>query len=334
MTVLQVLNFGGEVPSSSARTLPPGSARVARNLHPRVSEFRPLNEALDMAGVTVASGSKALHRLERKADGTFASDLTTGWLAYPQERSFARGQINDDLTGRVYYSFDDGSAPPRVMDAGINPARDGMAVRAAVDKPLGIPPPPKPVVTALIGGDFPPEAYTYLINFKTAEIARNVRANVRFGLIGYDMAGAGIPGFINKTITGVVATATTTGGSTTLVTDPNNPGGTLIPSTSTTGGTNTMTTDDFVIGGTTPGTPIATVTLLEIVNLTAAHRVGFGPVGLVAYIPTLDGGQTDFVALYNYRTFNWQAPNSASAFTYDRVQFEDWLRIPGNSEYE
>lgn len=334
MAAIKLQVFGGEVPSASARALPADKARVSYNLYPGVDEFRPLREDLVVADSLPLTGVKSLHRLERNADGTLSTNTSTGWITSTSPRSYAKGQINDDLTGRTYYSFDDGSAPPRAMDAGVNPTRDGMAVRAAVDKPLGIPPPPKPVVTALVGGDFPPEAYTYLINFKTAEIARNVRANVRFGLIGYDMAGAGIPGFINKTITGVVATATTTGGTTTLVTDPANPGGTLIPSTSTTGCTSTVTTDTFVIGASNPLSPITVVVPPENIVLTDAHRVGFGPVGLVAYVPALDGGQTSFVALYNYRTFTWKSPNSASAFTYDRVQFEAWLRIPGNSEYE
>ena len=95
-----------------------------------------------------------------------------------------------------------------------------------------------------------------------------------------------------------------------------------------------MTTDTFVIGASDPLSPIAVVVVPENVVLTDAHRVGFGPLGLVAYVPVLDGGQTNFIALYNYRTFTWKPPKDSAPITFDRVQFEAWLRIPGNSEYE
>lgn len=203
MTVLQVLNFGGEVPSASSRTLPPGSARTARNLHPRVGEFRPLNEALEMAGVTVASGSKALHRLERKADGAFASDMTTGWLAYPEVMSFAKGQINDDLTGRVYFSYDTGTeTPPRVMDA------------LGVNKKLGVPAPKAPQVSVIVGDEFTPEEYDGLMVIKTAEVAATVRANASYQLVGSKLLGNDTPGYLNTEVSGVVAPAPVPGGGT------------------------------------------------------------------------------------------------------------------------
>lgn len=43
MATLRITNFGGEVPSASDRVVPAESARVARNLLSRVSEYRPLS---------------------------------------------------------------------------------------------------------------------------------------------------------------------------------------------------------------------------------------------------------------------------------------------------
>lgn len=340
MAVIKITTFGGEVPSLSARALPADKARISYNLYPGVDEFRPLLENKEVAVLGV-SNPLSLFRLERKADGTLNDDPTNGWmpvkdpitgLTYTGLLSFAKGQINDDLTGRTYYSFDNGSSAPRVMDAGVSPARDGLLETAAVDKPLGIPAPSKPSVAAIYGEEFTPDEYLELVSVKSAEIAAAVRSNVRFAFIGYDIAGAGTAGYINKTISGTVGTGSTTGSTTTLVTNPSNPGGALIPSTSTTGGTATVVEDGFVIGGTVQGSPVLPTVELENVVLTDDHRVGWSMVGLVASIPVAGGGQTGFVPLYSYRTFTWKAPASASAFTYDRVQFEAWFRL--NPIYE
>ena len=276
MTVLQVLNFGGEVPSASARTLPPGSARTARNLHPRVGEFRPLNEALFKA--TVAVGSKALHRLERKADGTFAEDMSTGWLAYPQVMSFAKGQINDDLTGRVYYSFDSGTeTPPRVMDAGINPTRDGLAVAAAVDKPLGIPAPGKPTVAALIGEEFTPDEYNDLVALKTREVETVIRKNAVFTLLGSALASNSTPGYMDIAVT---ASATTV----------------------TPGTTNTTTGAVEVAGG-----GVVTALRPEVVAVPSNYVLSVNPtLGLMAHGPATLSPSALFILVATYRTFTFK----------------------------
>lgn len=90
--------------------------------------------------------------------------------------------------------------------------------------------------------------------------------------------------------------------------------------------------NDFVIGGTTPDSPTSQAQELDHVTLSDAHRVAWNMVGLVASIPLPEGGQTDFVPLYAYRTFTWKAPKSAEPFTYDRAQFEAWFR--DNPVYE
>lgn len=321
MAVIKITNFAGEAPSLSARSLGVGFSALAKNLYARVGEFRPLQDDAVVVPTLPggASNPKTLFRLERKADGTLNTDMTTGWITSDKVMSYAKGQINDDMTGRTYYSFDDGSAPPRVMDAGINPARDGMPVTAAVNKPLGVPPPGKPMVTALLGNDFTYQDYEKLVQAKELEVATAVRKTVKFGFIGYDMAGAGIPGFINRTVTGITGVPGTIGSTPTQVNNPNNPAGPSIPSTSTTGGTPTTSTGDFTIGGGN-GAPVSGPSLIENVVLTGNYKAGFGQQGLVASIPAEGGGATGFVDLSHYRTF------TMDGFTYDRVQFEAWLK--------
>lgn len=213
MAVIKITTFGGEVPSLSARALPADKARISHNLYPGVGEFRPLAENKGVATIGV-SNPKSLFRLERKADGTLNDDPATGWLPYAGLRSFAKGQINDDLTGRTYYSFDDGSAAPRVMDAGVNPARDGLEVAAAVDKPLGIPAPQAPKVELLVGDELTPDEYAGVMQIKTAEITQAVRANAAFSLIGTVTVGDSTPGYLTDVVSGVVAPALVPGGGT------------------------------------------------------------------------------------------------------------------------
>lgn len=258
MAVIKLQVFGGEVPSLSARSLPADKARISANLHPGVSEFRPLREN-KMVATLAMSNPLSLHRLERKGDGTLNDDPSTGWLPYTGLRSFAKGQVNDDLTGRTYYSFDDGSAPPRVMDAGVNPARDGLPVSAAVDKLLGIPPPKAPQVELLVGDELTHDEFADLMKLKTAEVATQVRSCASFQLVGAYVVGASTPGYLASIVTGVVTSIPVAGGG------------------STGGGT-------VVIGGT--GAVVAP-TPLTPVNLGTGGSVAYGITG---WVYTATGG--------------------------------------------
>lgn len=218
MAVIKITNWGGEAPSLSDRALKPDQAAIAKNLYPRVNEFRPLQE--DTVVVAALPGGvsnpKTLFRLERKADGTLNSDPATGWTTSSEVMSYAKGQINDDLTGRTYYSFDTGPAtPPRVKDAGINPARDGLPVTTAVDKVLGVPAPVNaPKVTLIVGDELTPEEFDATVKIKITEVAAKVRASVSFQLVGAYAVDATAPGYLATAITGVVATEVVTGGGT------------------------------------------------------------------------------------------------------------------------
>ena len=116
MTVIKIDNFGGEMPSVSPRALPQGQAQYAGNLQAATAEFRPLRTDRTVATSSIAN-PKTVYRLARTPDGGFNTDMTAGWITSNQAVSYVKGQLDDDETERTYYTFDDGSAPPRVLDA-------------------------------------------------------------------------------------------------------------------------------------------------------------------------------------------------------------------------
>lgn len=141
MSVIKIEHFGGEMPATSARALPPNAAQVNQNLHLGTNEFRPL---LGLGSVDSdvslmdfgATGGTIVRSLYRTGD-------TASWYASAHERSFARTPINDlGLTGRTYATSDNPTSPPIAFDG----------ADLTTQRPLGVPAPPKPV-TELIAND-------------------------------------------------------------------------------------------------------------------------------------------------------------------------------------
>lgn len=133
MAVINILNFGGEVPRSPARSLPPAGALVNNNLMATAMEFRPmLDHTLVLTGA--ATAAKTLWRGTRLANGARITDEISRWVSYPEEFSFVKANLNDDATDRGYVSRDDGTVPP-------------VAFNVTTTRRLGIPAPAKPVVT-------------------------------------------------------------------------------------------------------------------------------------------------------------------------------------------
>ena len=129
MPVIKLAQLGGLRPAVSPRALSDADARVSQNLLASTAEFRPLaKDALRASGLTT-SDPKTIYRPARKADGSLNVDTTTGWRVGADVLSYARGQIDDGATERVYYASTTGSEPPRVLDA------------AGIDKQLGVPAP-------------------------------------------------------------------------------------------------------------------------------------------------------------------------------------------------
>lgn len=143
MAAIKIENFGGELPSVSPRALPANSAQTNRNLYLATTEFRPLSE--DSVVAACDAGTKTIHRFARREDGEFNTNPAEGWIATPQERSYVKGQVNDERTERTYYTVDDGSERPRVIDVKGN------------NRLLGVPRPTKSTVTVVEGKEFTPE---------------------------------------------------------------------------------------------------------------------------------------------------------------------------------
>lgn len=124
MTTIKLHEMGGVYPGSLARNLPENGAQVAHNLLARTGEFRPL--LTDAAEATVAVSNPASIYKYR---GT--------WLASAVAMSFAPSQVNGDTRDRLYYTFNNGSAAPRVIDS----TSTGLTNLLTAGRPLGVPAP-------------------------------------------------------------------------------------------------------------------------------------------------------------------------------------------------
>ena len=140
MTTLKITQFGGQVPRISPRALPAGAAQRYENLLATSTELRPLPGDKTVAGAV--SGAKTLYRLGRNADGTLRDGDADGWITDAADKSYVKGQLNDDATERTVVSWNDGSAAPRVIDA------------KGADRLLGVPAPASVGVTANITDEF------------------------------------------------------------------------------------------------------------------------------------------------------------------------------------
>lgn len=143
MSIIQIRNFGGELPRVSPRALPAEAAQVSSNLLATASEFRPM--MADSVVTTAVAGAKTLHRLTRDATGNLRTDDATGWIAEVADKNYVKGQINDDATERTYVSFNDGTARPRAVDA------------LGQDRVLGVPKPGNLTVALVAADEFTPE---------------------------------------------------------------------------------------------------------------------------------------------------------------------------------
>ncbi len=141
MTTIKLSNLGGVYPALLPRNLPDNGAKVAHNLLARTTEFRPMLTDIAEATITVTSP-----KVIRKYRDT--------WLAAAAPMSFAVTQVNGDTRERLYYSFDDGSAAPRVIDK----TSTGLTDLKTAGRVLGVPQPTHaPGVTANITDELTPD---------------------------------------------------------------------------------------------------------------------------------------------------------------------------------
>ena len=137
MPVIKFTALGGLEPSVPARALPDNGAQVANNINPGSPTFRALLGDKPVSTVAV-SHPKTLYRFDRKVDGSLNTDETTGWRASALQLNLVRTQIDDDTTGKIYYTAADGSAPMYWHNA------------AGQDRPVGVPAPTAaPTITSI-----------------------------------------------------------------------------------------------------------------------------------------------------------------------------------------
>ena len=121
-------------------TSPAGAAQQYENLLTTSSELRPLQGDQIVAPAT--PGALTLYRLSRNADGTLRTSDSAGWITDVADKSHVKGQLNDDATERTVVTHNDGTQPPRIIDA------------TGADRLLGVPAPPKLTLAANITDEF------------------------------------------------------------------------------------------------------------------------------------------------------------------------------------
>lgn len=182
MSVIKITNTGGVFPSVQPRLLGPDAAQTAHNLLASSTDFRPLPTDLNVATSGV-NNPKTIYRLSRKADGTFNTDTSTGWLTSAQERSYVKGQLNEDANERTYYSIDDADAPPRATDA------------SGADRLLGVPAPTvKPTVSLVAVDEYTKDDQTTDVASVASAAVAALHANLTKTWTGDTILGAALPG--------------------------------------------------------------------------------------------------------------------------------------------
>lgn len=184
---VNIKNFGGILPAYDKRALPPAGAQVNHNLLASVMHFKPLQTDLNIAASAV-NDALTLYRLDRKANGSFNTDMTTGWVVNASVVSYVKGPVNNDTEERTYYTFDDGSAPPRWLDAN------------GLDRLLGVPKPAAPTVAVTVVDEFTEEERAKQLDKAMRTIIRKIRTRLLKkwrGGTNPGTAGSAATGYIN-----------------------------------------------------------------------------------------------------------------------------------------
>ena len=142
MALIDIQQFVGIAPRVPPRDMGAASAQVCDNLLATATEFRPLLGDSQVLSDSAFSGAQTLYRLSRDANGEYLDDDAAGWIVTPDVRSYAKGDLHDDATERTYFTYDDGTKRPRVIDA------------TGEDRLLGVPAPTGISVTMSSGSPF------------------------------------------------------------------------------------------------------------------------------------------------------------------------------------
>lgn len=186
MPTLKIDSPGSLFPALEKRDLAAAGAQDAHNLHAGSPKFRPLGGPTTVVAASGVTNPKTIYRLARTSAGAFNDNPSTGWIVRSQDINFVKGQLNDDTTERTYYAFNDGSAPPRVLNA------------SGADRQLGVPTPATaPTVTLQAVSEFLPEDRDSAIEAAQDKIATLIRANLTTAWLGAPEPGTGTQGYVN-----------------------------------------------------------------------------------------------------------------------------------------
>lgn len=180
MSVISISKFGGLEPSVLPRALPPESAQRCVNMTPDTFDFRPIPSDVVVATQAV-SNPKTLYRFDRKTDGSFNSNETTGWVGAAALLNLARQQLNDDTTGKIYYTHADGSQPMRWHNV------------AGTDRQVGVPAPTTAPTITSVNDSY---VFTEDVKFRETqsvlgEVTRAVIESVDASWVGFDPLATG-----------------------------------------------------------------------------------------------------------------------------------------------
>jgi hypothetical protein len=190
LSVIRIKAFGGLVPRSHARELPDDAAQTATNLEAGTREFRPLAEDTTVVSPSGVTDPVTIWRLQRNADGSLNTVFTSSsnWRVSARETSAAKGQLNDDLTDRHYYTYNDAAEPPRWLDA------------TGKDRQLGVPAPTSaPTVVVNEVDEYTPEDRNADLEATRTEVLNAIRTYATAVWRGATHPGTATTGYTDRT---------------------------------------------------------------------------------------------------------------------------------------
>lgn len=187
--MLKTTVFGGLIPKASGIRLPDNAAQIAQDLMPAAAEFRPVADDLTVIANTGHTGAHTIFRLQRDSSGALNTSVGTlsTWRIDDGYVSYARGQVNQDLTERTVKSFDNGSAAPRMIDA------------QGGDRLLGVPrPAAAPTIAVNVVDEFTSDEKSQGIDEALLYIKNNVAVDMQPVWLGADHPGTSLPGYVDR----------------------------------------------------------------------------------------------------------------------------------------
>ena len=142
---------------------------------PSMAEFRPLGGDTIVAPTSYA---KTIYRLARTSSGAFNTNPAQGWVTSADERSYVKGQLNDDTTERTYFTFNDSDQPPRAIDA------------RGANRRMGVPAPTQaPAVSVNVVDEYTAEDRDADLSIGALEAAKVIKAYMVPTWVGPEVAG-------------------------------------------------------------------------------------------------------------------------------------------------